>query len=297
MSWIQYYVSLLLLIFLSLNETRAESECDSFNIEKWSCKDYQKHFSDRNVAKTLSCLGYGKISNIPSDIRLKRKIRELLKVDEYEGYLTMYEAIEVMYTENMLNFSLCNVTRLDPYLPPYSLLFWHPDFDESSETLFVTQLDLALLYLNGRIKLKSLNPANTKIRCQMDYEWYPFDSQICPHPIVLDEELKSVNFQFDVGKMLEKSDIEKAYHPDWSVQLKPNDCPERDEKRQKVCFSVDLILKRKTSNHILHVFVPSIMLSIASGTSLFIPSEYMPARMGLSVTTCLSMITLFVNAQ
>ena len=243
MSWIQYFI--LWFIFSFVDEIKSEDECDNFNSEKWTCKDYQKHFSDRNVAKTLSCLGYGKISNVPSEISLKRKIRELLKVDEYEGYLTIYEVIEIQYIENMLDFNLCNGTRLDPYLPPYSHLLWYPDFDESSETLFVTKLDIAVLYQNGRIKLKTLNPTNTKIRCKMDYEWYPFDTQTCPHPIVLDEHLKHVDFLFDVEKMMEKSDIEKAYHPDWSIQLKPNDCPKRDKQRDKVCFSVDLILERK----------------------------------------------------
>ena len=39
------------------------------------------------------------------------------------------------------------------------------------------------------------------------------------------------------------------------------------------------------------------MLCIASMASLFIPEEYVPGRMGLSVTSCLSMITLFIAAK
>ena len=267
--------------------------CENFNVTQWTCEDYQYFFSDVNIAKTLSCIGYRKINHEPSKIKFARKIRELLKVDETEGYLTLYESMEMIWNEEIFNLNLCH-TRLDHYFPPYSSLFWSPDFDTSSETLFEANLDRATLYQDGRIKLKN-SDYMTKIRCHMNYEWYPFDTQTCSHPIVMDEYLDFIDFSFSEDKMLKESDIHKAYHPDWKISLKPNACPKRDEN--KVCFSVDLILERKTSNHILHIFVPSIMLSIASGTSLFIPNEYMPARMGLSVTTCLLMITLFVNAQ
>ena len=83
------------------------------------------------------------------------------------------------------------------------------------------------------------------------------------------------------------------WHPVWNVQLQHKTC----QIPEKQCFPIQIVLQRKTADHLLHTFVPSVMLSIASGTSLYIPQDYMPARMGLSVTTCLSMITLFVSAQ
>ena len=56
-------------------------------------------------------------------------------------------------------------------------------------------------------------------------------------------------------------------------------------------------MTRKVSGLVLHVYLPSLILSIASTMTLFIPYYHMPARMVLSSTTCLSTITLFVKAK
>ena len=60
-------------------------------------------------------------------------------------------------------------------------------------------------------------------------------------------------------------------------------------------FSV--VLKRVYSNHVLHTYIPSLMLCIASTCSLFVPSDLIPGRMGLCITTFLSIISLFNGAK
>ena len=54
---------------------------------------------------------------------------------------------------------------------------------------------------------------------------------------------------------------------------------------------------RPLGNHFLQTFIPSIMLSYASAASVFIPPKAVPGRMGLCVTTLLSLITLFNGAR
>ena len=56
-------------------------------------------------------------------------------------------------------------------------------------------------------------------------------------------------------------------------------------------------LQRKVSSHIFQTFVPSFMLCISSMFSVFIPSEVVPGRMGLCVTSFLSLISLFNGAR
>ena len=62
-------------------------------------------------------------------------------------------------------------------------------------------------------------------------------------------------------------------------------------------MKLTLMMKRHTSEHVLHTLVPSLMLCVASSMSLFIPYDLYAARMSLSGTTCLSMITLFTGAK
>ena len=57
------------------------------------------------------------------------------------------------------------------------------------------------------------------------------------------------------------------------------------------------LLKRPLTNHFLQTFIPSMMLSIVSASSVFIPLEIVPGRMALSITTFLSLISLFNGAR
>ena len=57
------------------------------------------------------------------------------------------------------------------------------------------------------------------------------------------------------------------------------------------------LLKRPLTNHFLQTFIPSMMLSIVSASSVFIPLEIVPGRMALSITSFLSLISLFNGAR
>ena len=57
------------------------------------------------------------------------------------------------------------------------------------------------------------------------------------------------------------------------------------------------LLKRPLTNHFLQTFIPSMMLSVVSSASVFIPLEIVPGRMALSITSFLSLISLFNGAR
>ena len=46
----------------------------------------------------------------------------------------------------------------------------------------------------------------------MDYTWYPFDTQICSHPILIDEPLITINY--DAYEVLKLSTVEHFEDPD-----------------------------------------------------------------------------------
>ena len=287
----------LVLLALSTAHARLQLNCNDHNVKSWDCDKYHMEFSTSNLEHTLQCLGYKKYKNPLKPVKFKRKVRKLVSVHENKGELLIYEIYQMEYYDDSLTSDVCNHTSTLTFLPPYAELFWIPDMDTSSETLFKPKLDSITLYSTGRVKMRDLQRVH-KIICGMEFSWFPFDTQNCSHPIIVDAE--ELDILYDPSQVMEDSEeIRHSLNPDWSIEIFLGDCNLSDEKKApgKNCFSVDLILKRKTSNHILHTFVPSIMLSIASGTSIYIPCEHMPARMGLSVTTCLSMITLFVGAQ
>ena len=58
-----------------------------------------------------------------------------------------------------------------------------------------------------------------------------------------------------------------------------------------------LIFIRVPSSEIMQTFVPSLMLSFASTSSLYVNPNQLPARIGLSGTTFLSMIALFKGSS
>ena len=58
-----------------------------------------------------------------------------------------------------------------------------------------------------------------------------------------------------------------------------------------------LKFKRVASYELLQTMIPSLMLSFASSSSLYVSHEKLPARIGLSGTTFLSMIALFKGSR
>ena len=55
--------------------------------------------------------------------------------------------------------------------------------------------------------------------------------------------------------------------------------------------------KREVSSEVMQTFLPSLMLSIASSSSLYISFDQLPARMGLCATTFLALIALFKGSR
>ena len=260
--------------------------CNDYNIQNWSCNELLYHLSSTNIEDTFYCIEYNRHETPFKTVVFEREILDLLSVDEVEGYVSIYEKLTILFNDSRLAFDNCPKFKLQ-FFGDQTHNFWNPDFDTSYDTLLKPKLDKITLTKEGQVKMRNINK-QISIKCAMNYKWYPFDYQICKHRILLDEQ--NLDFQFDVKKALEKSKF--TDNPDWKAFLRKGNC---NGISKQICFSLDLVLKRKISNHIFHTFIPSILLALASTTSLYIPSDHMPARMSLSVTASLSMITLFVK--
>ena len=299
-----FKLTLILAHFLKMTNAMV-AKCDDFNLQDWDCATFQYHFSKEHIVHTLYCLGYDKLTfpSSPNVTRLiiQRELLQLVDINENNGMIQLEEKSAIKIFDHRLNHEFCRGIHGEDKMEfaGKSLIrniFWSPDFDTSYDTWFKPKFDTAQIYLNHRdgynFKLKN-DDYQVVIRCETDYKWFPFDIQRCPHPYIVDADPKDVELIYDHDQLLKDSFIHKSFNPDWYIHLQVG----KVIKEKEQTLPLTLIFQRKISVHILHLYVPSIMLCIASMASLFIPEEYVPGRMGLSVTSCLSMITLFIAAK
>ena len=266
--------------------------CEDFISQtKWDCNTYKYYFQERNLMHTLHCLAYDQdtLPNAQVNVKLTRNIKKVLKIDDNdENSLTLEENIRIEFIDPRLNFNDCqNEFR---YSSEVSKYLWKPEFETFDGSSFNPKFEIAKLSKNGGLIFQVDPNQVTKIRCSMQFGWYPFDVQICTHNLIMNESPENVVVEYNLEKSLQNT------HPDpnFDVKLNEGTC---DEEAGKQCFPLEIVLTRKTGNHLLHVFLPTFMLAAASIMSLFIPPENMAPRMSLSTSTCLSMIVLCVGAK
>ncbi len=88
--------------------------------------------------------------------------------------------------------------------------------------------------------------------------------------------------------------------PDWDLELTEGPNFEFDNVYNLQLtegISAKFRFTRLYTIHLLHTFFPSIMISVSSIVSVFVPSDLVPGRMGLVITAFLSMISLFNGAR
>ena len=158
------------------------------------------------------------------------------------------------------------------------------------------------------------------LKCELQFVWFPIDSHECTvtfemgrciryicvtyvliFPLFSETEQPAVVLHF-TNDLIQNTAQSALHVSGFQVHLSPavsynatKVVKNKEMEVNGVRFSV--ILERVYSNHILHTYIPSVMLCIASTCSLFIPSDLIPGRMGLCITTFLSIISLFNGAK
>ena len=159
-------------------------DCVSYNLTNLDLETYHFYFRPTHLEQTLYCVGYRRYQP-PSSGRLVRLLYKLIRVDETDSTIQMFEKIYLEYKDETLDFSPLLSKRLK-FGSEYVSLFWNPDFDPHKSTMFQPMFDYVLLHLSGLVHLSRTNQINT-INCEMKYHWFPFDTQSCYHPIIIDE--------------------------------------------------------------------------------------------------------------
>ena len=178
-----------------------------------------------------------------------------------------------------------------------SKYFWYPDIDvhgvqKNSRQLFMRNLYGILIYKHQEI-LYSLRVDMT-LSCPMDFNRYPFDSQICPFPVSSyyeDDEIVNctctvvhhymdelaTNLQYTIGIV----ELPARYHKRTILG--------RDYTR----CGFAIVFTRSKTQLFFQVYFTAGMLVVVSWASFLINPDIVPGRMGLLVTLLLVLINVF----
>ena len=141
------------------------------------------------------------------------------------------------------------------------------------------------------------------ISCPMDFAWFPFDSVRCTISMVaskkqsIDAMELSWNKSFKKHQKLAEDEVSGWYLDQPKKSSKLVKLTRNGNPVQCSALLYTLKFKRVASYELMQTIIPSLMLSFASSSSLYVNYQQLPARIGLSGTTFLSMIALFKGSS
>ena len=275
---------------------------DEYNTTSWNCDKLMHFFSPSNLERTLYCIGYNKlIPNTPCKddciaskkpfIKINRWIHSFEKVDEENNLVTFDEILTFMYDTKQLELFIADCpTHIDipikfiPYFIPNAFL------GDGIKNQDIT--DMRLIPRSGWIILNGRRL--TKEPCTIDLKNYPFDEHDCEIKLTLRLQTDHVTLSSNSHQSLLESN-DSLLNPGWNIEA--SNISIKPMKGHFKAWSFTLKMKRNVTSILMHFYLPSIILCFASMMSLFIHHDLLPARMCLSVTSCLSLITLIMGAK
>ena len=275
-----FCVLFLILSTCTNNVTSLKINCGSIydSYKSWDFDQLHYYFSDTNLHKTLYCIGYDKTTS-PSggkvtEYYVNQEVKQFISIEENTQVITLQIHANNSYFDERLNFSTSIGNSFE------GKLFWNPRLMDDNLLSVKTVVDgevteQAFIKQNGRLEL--IWDAIISKRCELNFQWFPFDSQRCTHqPNSDNTKLKLIH---------ESRGTKKFENAEWTIKIEYN------------INGTVFHFNRKISGMILHLYFPSLFITLGSMMSLYLPSDLYPARMSLAVTTCLSMITFFKGSQ
>ena len=286
MYWYNLKLCFLIIQFRIINS--AKIDCGSeYDVKQWDCDNYVYFFHPKRVEHTLYCLDYkAKMSpEQPVKYYIGATFKDLRKIDETDMELKYVAEIIAENPDQRLQFNCSNDYNYKPNI------FWNPYWTRNSlvfeEIRDYSSLDpITLDALQGTRHY--FDTGKIRQHCKFDYYWFPFDEQFCDGHLEVED---SNSTEVEVIPMnLTEIQSETA---EWIFTVSTLDLHKNHQGINGHGIDIEFRLKRKSLRNLITIYLPSIMLSITSALSLYIPKELTPARMSLSITTFLAMITHF----
>ena len=138
-----------------------------------------------------------------------------------------------------------------------------------------------------------------KFGCLLELKWFPFDTQLC--------EIKMESFMYNQDYLhlhwkdsLEHTPVEVdpsviGHLPGYrfSTYMSTN-CSSVYHSRQGEfsCIKAYLRFQRRRGHYLLHVYIPTTAVVMVSWLTFYVKVEMAPARVGLGVTTLLTIVSI-----
>ncbi|XP_046457956.1 acetylcholine receptor subunit alpha-L1-like isoform X1 [Daphnia pulex] len=227
-------------------------------------------------------------------VRLGLHLSQLIDLDLKNQILTTNVWVEHDWMDSKLNWEPDEYGGVEQLIVPSELL-WLPDillYNNADGEYVVTTMTKAILHYDGHVKWNP--PAIFKSYCEIDVEWFPFDTQTCFLKFGpwshngLQMDLRHINSS---DNLVEIGINLKDYYPsvEWDIISVP---AERHEKFYECCpneFYPDIFfnmtLRRKTLFYTVNLIIPCVGISCLS-----ILVFYLPADSGEKVALCISIL-------
>ena len=294
------------ILLLRVSDTKGQRVgCgDEYNTKTWNCDKLIYFFLPSNLEQTLYCIGYNKlIPNLDSEvdsndsrpsILIDRRINSLEKVDEETNLVYLHLDVFFELRTKMFDFQFndCKASFID--FPPELMPYFIPIYGKGMtyDSTYNMWLGLEGVFA-GSIGFRGQHIS--KEPCIIDLKRYPFDEHDCEIKLVLLLQTRNIDLKSNQNPLEGKHPL---LNPGWTVQT--SNITIKEMKGNGIFsqhWTFNLRLKRDVTSILMHFYLPSIILCFASMMSLFIHHDLLPARMCLSVTTCLSLITLIIGAK
>ncbi|XP_011641232.1 glycine receptor subunit alphaZ1 isoform X1 [Pogonomyrmex barbatus] len=226
-----------------------------------------------------------------------------INVEDMDFRVDMF--VSQSWIESRLNTPQDIFEEDDDYviLPPeFFDNLWQPDpyFLNSKVSEIATlshKFSLVTLYRNKTIKYSAR--INAIVACQMEFQLYPMDIQICPiyiesfsynrkklrlkwgaGGVTVNPELKLL--QYDIGKPA-------VFEESIDYMLEKNG----NFSRLVVFFRFE----RQIGHHLIQTFAPSTLVVMLSWFSFWLDLDAIPGRVALLVTSMLTLVTMFTGLK
>ncbi|XP_075912689.1 glycine receptor subunit alpha-1-like [Petromyzon marinus] len=178
---------------------------------------------------------------------------------------------------------------------PSMATVWRPDLFFANEKsgrfhTITTENRMMRLYRNGDI-FHSIRLTLT-LSCPMDLRNFPMDTQACY--IFLESygyTTADLLFQWLPAHAVELADDLSLPQFTLSSDIKLSTCNKYYVKGNYSCIGARFLLRREMGFYLIQLYTPSVLIVIISWMSFWIDMSLTPARVGLGITTVLTMTT------
>ena len=177
--------------------------------------------------------------------------------------------------------------------------FWIPDPEVYWIKRYQSQTILrpaANLRISRNKLFRYMTRVEVALTCQMNFENYPFDSQICPFRIgSFNDPHQIVNC---TSKFTYYTELQRTQQYTITVSdLLPEEHILSFGGHLWATCGFNIVLKRKKLQIFFHMYLPSMLLVIVSWVSFLVDPDIVPGRLGLIVTIFLVLVNIFIGVQ